>query len=707
MKNTFVVDLRITTMQVLAGTSTAPQTVRDTALDGLRAIAIIRVITWHASGWAWTTWFVSSVPAMFVITGALLAKSFEKKSVVEVLRHRFLRLLPPLWVYCLLVFALSFYFETKVSSRWTFIFPLEQPSSDIAGYWFTSALWYLRAYVWVLLLSPILFHAVRKFRSLVPTFGILSVILIGLLKWDTSNVGWIVGDVVLYATCTAAGMTWLSHERPSPRSLRLPMIGIGLSAMGWAIYRMPPEGVVNNDHVLHLLLGGFWTLALMSLPGLLERIAATKSAKLLNHYSLSVYLWHSITAWYMWQLMPNELPTTVRTVVIIAATFLALPFVIYAVGLFESRNKRWFRLKSLAPRFLVVFLIVGLINTPTLADQIDYKRVPINQPLPPSAAPKIVTIQIDPAVQKFLDSQELRNDQRDQELQRILEQRNQEMNLGAVRAVVIAPDGHTWSGVAGEMKSFDQPSLIGSLTKTFTTTLVMRLVEEGKLSLDSPIGDLGLDFSHTRITIRQLLSHTSGLVEYKNKAGSVEDGTTPLDVLKFVSNAPLAYSPGTFVQYTTAGYVVLGIILERTTGRTFEELVQKEIAEDLNYDLSLFRGEYRSIGFSTGGISMKMQDLADWSRRYFYDRTTTNRPWKWDIKKTTGLGVHGYCPCINSSFMALGHIGGRTFASVDGDGTVVIIDTIGVLVLQNYKATQTFAQELRLVAGGGKTPLYK
>ena len=98
MKNTFVVDLRITTMQVLAGTSTAPQTVRDTALDGLRAIAIIRVITWHASGWAWTTWFVSSVPAMFVITGALLAKSFEKKSVVEVLRHRFLRLLPPLWV---------------------------------------------------------------------------------------------------------------------------------------------------------------------------------------------------------------------------------------------------------------------------------------------------------------------------------------------------------------------------------------------------------------------------------------------------------------------------------------------------------------------------------------------------------------------------------------------------------------------------------
>ena len=56
--------------------------------------------------------------------------------------------------------------------------------------------------------------------------------------------------------------------------------------------------------------------------------------------------------------------------------------------------------------------------------------------------------------------------------------------------------------------------------------------------------------------------------------------------------------------------------------------------------------------------------------------------------------------------MALGHIGGRTFASVDGNGTVVIIDTAGILVLDNYRNTQTFAQELRLVAGGGEKYLY-
>lgn len=697
-------------MTALHDLKAAPINTRDLSLDGLRALAIIRVITWHASGWPWTTWVVSSVPTMFVITGALLARSFEKKSVADVLKHRFKRLLPPLWAYALLVFVLSYHFDAKVSSRWTFIFPLEQPSSDIAGYWFTSALWYLRAYVWVLLLSPILFHAVRRFRFLVPIFGITCVVLIGLFNLDTSNIGWIVGDVVLYATCAAVGMAWLSQERPSVPSLRKSMAALGIGVIAWLAFRFPLDGVVNNDHVLHLLLGGFWTTVLLSFPLSLGRIAQTRPAKALNRYSLSVYLWHSITAWYMWQLMPDSFPSTARTIIIVLATFLVLPLVIYVIGLIEYRKGKWLQSKSLLPRVLIAVLVIGSINTPLLADQIDYERVPINQPLPPSAAPKIVKIVIDPEVQAFLDvrgNQKPDNEKRDREFQRILDQRNKEMNLGAVRAVVISPDGHTWSGISGGMKSFDQPSLIGSLTKTFTTTLVMQLVEKGTLSLDKPIGNLGLDFSHTDITIRQLLSHTSGLVEYKDKAGSVSEGTTPLDVLRYVSSQPLAYSPGTYVEYSTAGFVILGIILEKATGRTYEDLVQKEIASSRGYNISMFRGQYRSIGFSTGGISMKMHDLADWSRRYFFDRSTSNNSWKWTIKKTTGLGVHGYCPCLNNSFMALGHIGGRTFASVDGDGTVVIIDTTGVLVLRNYKATQTFAQELRLVAGGGKTPLYK
>jgi CubicO group peptidase (beta-lactamase class C family) len=179
-----------------------------------------------------------------------------------------------------------------------------------------------------------------------------------------------------------------------------------------------------------------------------------------------------------------------------------------------------------------------------------------------------------------------------------------------------------------------------------------------------------------------------------------------MDVLRYVSEQPLRNPPGSFVDYSTSGFSVLGLVLEQKTGKTFEELLRSRITDALGYDISTFRGDYGSIGFSTGGIIMTMDDLADWTRRYFFDRSTTKEKWDWSMRTTTGVGAHGYCPCRNKSFLALGHIGGRTFASVDGDGTVVIIDTTGILVLDNYKKTQTFAQELRLVAGGGKKYLY-
>jgi CubicO group peptidase (beta-lactamase class C family) len=235
----------------------------------------------------------------------------------------------------------------------------------------------------------------------------------------------------------------------------------------------------------------------------------------------------------------------------------------------------------------------------------------------------------------------------------------------------------------------------------------MKLVERGIISLDDEIGDLGINFTHSKIKVRHLLTHTSGLPQFKAQSGSVEDSVTPLDVARYISERPLLAPTGSFVSYSNVGFVVLGLFLEEKTGQTYEKLLRSEIIDPLGYKISTFRGRYGSVGYSSGGISMKMIDLADWARRYFYDRNTTSQKWKWSIKETTGVGVHGYCPCTGQSFIALGHIGGRTFVSVDGEGTVVVIDTPGVLVLSNYSTTQAFAQELRLVAGGGKEFLYR
>ena len=682
---------------------------RDIALDGLRAIAILRVITWHASGWSWTTWIISSVPAMFVVTGALLARSLQKASAFQALWKRFKRLLLPLWFYSLTVYLLSLHFHVRTSAVWTFFFPFGQPTSLIASQWFTSAMWYLRAYVWVLVLSPFIYALTRKFKSIIPIAGMIAVVALGVWNIDTAGFGWAAGDIVLYSTCAAAGMAWLVDGRPSLRALHFAAVAFLVGACGWLLYRQPLDGVVNNDHVLHLFVGGFWTALLLHFPKTLSSFSTTAVSRFLNRYPLSIYLWHSMTAWFFWQLVPNAIPTNARVLLIVALTFLALPVVTYLIGLFEHRKKNWFTLLHVSPRIILVLAILLAINVGPLSKRLDFVRTPLNQPLPPSAAPKVVKIEIKDDVKKFIDSSAFKDDTwslRESEMQTILDNRTKEMGLGQARAIVVTRDGRTWHGISGNMKSFDQPSLIGSLTKTFTTTLTMQLVDEGLLSLDDPVGGMGMDFKHGQITIRQLLTHTSGLSKYKTKNGYVAKGTTPMDVLRYVSKQPLRNPPGSYVEYSTSGFSVLGLILEQKTGKTFEELLRSRITDALGYDISIFRGDFGSIGFSTGGIIMKMDDLADWTRRYFFDRSTTKETWDWAIRTTTGVGVHGYCPCRNRSFLALGHIGGRTFASVDGDGTVVIIDTTGILVLDNYKNTQTFAQELRLVAGGGEKYLY-
>ena len=682
---------------------------RDIALDGLRAIAILRVITWHASGWSWTTWIISSVPAMFVVTGALLARSFQKASAFQTLWKRFKRLLPPLWLYSLTVYMLSVHFHVRTSAVWTFFLPFGQPTSLIASQWFTSAMWYLRAYVWVLILSPFIYALTRKFKSIIPMTGMIAVVALGVLDIDTAGFGWAAGDIVLYSTCAAAGMAWLVNGRPSPRSLRITAIAFLAGAIAWLLFRQPMDGVVNNDHVLHLFVGGFWTALLLHFPKILSSFATTPVSRFLNRYPLSIYLWHSMTAWFFWQLVPNGIPTNARVLLIVALTFLALPVVTCLIGLFEYRKDGWFSLINVAPRIILVLTILFATNVGPISRRLDFVRTPVNQPLPPSAAPKIVKIEIEDDVKKFLNSPSFKDDKwsvRETEMQSILDKRTTEMGLGKARAIVVARDGYVWHGISGNMRTFDQPSLIGSLTKTFTTTLIMQLVDEGLLSLDDPVGGMGIGFKHDQITIRQLLTHTSGLSKYKPTSGPVAKGTTPMDVLRYVSEQSLRNPSGSFVDYSTSGFSVLGIILEQKTGKTFEELLTSRITDALGYDISTFRGDYGSIGFSTGGIIMKMDDLADWTRRYFFDRSTTKEKWDWSIRTTTGVGAHGYCPCRNKSFLALGHIGGRTFASVDGDGTVVIIDTSGILVLDNYKKTQTFAQELRLVAGGGKKYLY-
>ncbi|NBQ99267.1 MAG: hypothetical protein EBT97_02205 [Actinobacteria bacterium] len=673
---------------------------RNAALDGLRAVALVRVMTWHATGWPVTTWIVASVPAMFVVTGFLLAQSATDTPTASVISSRLRRLYPPYLLYAATVLVVTRLDGSPRGPLVDFIIPLRTPRSDVASGWLTTQLWYLSAYLWILILAPLILSGVR--RSAVAT---LSVLLAG-LAWtslagvEPGTTGWIAADVLLYGSCTAAGMVLQQRDMPR-RAVLLAVAGVSAAvAVAWSSWRPPLDSVVNNDHVLHLLVGASWTALLLTLPALLEWIAGFGPARIITRSSLTVYLWHSFVAWSAWIAMPSAVDETWRAAGALTVTLLAAPVIASILGPFE--NVATGRRPSSTRRVILALSPAPLIIATVAFGAVDLGATVTDQPLPPSAAPVVVPVPVDRTVTDFLRSRS--PDDRSlpiAELQQLLERHNSRIGLGGLRAVVITADGRRWSGGTAEMDDDYERSAIGSLTKTFTTSIIMQEVARGTIKMDDPIGDLGIGFGKPQLTVRQLLTHTSGIAKVTENKALLEDGTPVEEVVLWAGRKPLDFSPGSRVKYSTTGFAVLGIHLENVTGRTFEDLVEERIAQPYGYDLEYFRSRYRSIGFATGGILINMDDLADWIRRYVRDRSTPGGLWAWDFRGTTGIGIHSYCPCEGRKSTALGHMGGRTFATVDADGTVVVIDSRGILVLENYESTQSLAQELRLLAGGG------
>ena len=118
---------------------------------------------------------------------------------------------------------------------------------------------------------------------------------------------------------------------------------------------------------------------------------------------------------------------------------------------------------------------------------------------------------------------------------------------------------------------------INSMSKAFTGVASMQLVEAGKLSLDAPLSRYleGLPASWQTITVRQILTHTSGLPEIADdNVHFVGDGTAD-GAWKAVQTLPLQFTPGTQFIYTQTNYVVMGKIITKLTGESFASFVQR------------------------------------------------------------------------------------------------------------------------------------
>lgn len=175
---------------------------------------------------------------------------------------------------------------------------------------------------------------------------------------------------------------------------------------------------------------------------------------------------------------------------------------------------------------------------------------------------------------------------------------------------MINKDGSTKEFHYGEVKkesgitpTSDTTYEIGSMTKTFTAILAVKLQEEGLLSLDDPITKflpefLDTDFDKNKITLYHLITHMSGIVEvslrdylkpilammFRTGSGKVfppRYSCSTSDFLQEVSKVKLKNNPGTKFRYSNTGVGLVGKILERVTDSTYEDLIKNHVCNEL------------------------------------------------------------------------------------------------------------------------------
>lgn len=128
---------------------------------------------------------------------------------------------------------------------------------------------------------------------------------------------------------------------------------------------------------------------------------------------------------------------------------------------------------------------------------------------------------------------------------------------------------------------------IGSQTKTFTAAVVLQLVDEGRVVLDAPIGQYlpGVftgNYDGALITVRQLLQHTSGMVRDIRDAAPNPDGSYALtELVRSAMDEPAQFAPGAGLGYSNVGFLVLGLLIERVTGRTVRDAITERVIAPL------------------------------------------------------------------------------------------------------------------------------
>lgn len=275
---------------------------------------------------------------------------------------------------------------------------------------------------------------------------------------------------------------------------------------------------------------------------------------------------------------------------------------------------------------------------------------------------------------------------------------------------------------------------LGSITKQFTAALVLQLAEEGKVELNAPLTRYLPDYqarNGDRITVHQILNHTSGIPGYTELPQFREWALIPSTPAAFVakfSKLDLLFQPGTKFSYSNSGFFIAGYLVEKITGKSYAEVLREKIFEPLGmrdsgfdlpatllakraagYDVTL--DGYRNTGYldmtlpyAAGSLYSTAEDLYKWDQGLYGDAVLKSAS---KAKMfTPGLADHGYGFVIRTrdGVKTISHGG-----AINGFNSVIVRepDTKRLVVLLNNTGgapLQEMEAKIRAILRGGAAP---
>ncbi len=257
---------------------------------------------------------------------------------------------------------------------------------------------------------------------------------------------------------------------------------------------------------------------------------------------------------------------------------------------------------------------------------------------------------------------------------------------------------------------------IGSVTKQFTATAIMQLQEKGLLNVDDPLKKYIEDYPNgEKITLHHLLTHTSGIVNVSSIPEHRMNLMFPTPVEKTIllfKDKPLEFPPGEKFKYCNSGYHLLGYIIEKVTGKSYEEFLEENIFQPLNmmnsgFDRNRTILKNRASGyahddnnvlinapyinapvtFSAGGLYSTVEDMYIWDRALYTEKILKKS--SFDKMFTPFKGNYGYGWRIDKilNHECIHHAGGHY--GFQANIARYVDDDVCVIILSNMVPIRT------------------